>query len=71
MSCLRTKRVTIRKPRPCFGCLESIPAGCFANIQTNVDSGSIWDITLCGNCQEKALALHHDDEFGEGDLKDA
>lgn len=66
----RDKDVTVRKARRCFGCCEMIEKGDRANIQTNTADGKIYDIILCGTCQEKLVNYRYDDEFGEGDLKD-
>ena len=71
MSVLKGKYVTIRKPRKCFGCSEMLNKGDRASIQTNIDMGQIFDITLCSDCQDYVSDnLGSDDFFNEGDLKE-
>lgn len=71
MSILKSKMVTIRKPRKCFGCLVMLKVGDIASVTTNVDMGQIFDCTLCDECQDYVNDnLDSDDFFNEGDLKE-
>ena len=67
---LKSKRVTIRKPRLCFGCGHPLKKGDKAAIQTNVDNGTIFDIPLCDICDDIVSDMQYGDWFGEGDLKE-
>jgi hypothetical protein len=71
MDRIRDKKVTIRKPRKCFGCLSVMSKGDTAYTQTNSDDGRIYDLTVCVKCNTYIVRnLQSDDEFNEGELKD-
>lgn len=71
MRVLKSKMVTIRKQRKCFGCLDIIKVGDRASVTTTVDMGVIFDSTLCDDCQDYVNDnLSSDDFFSEGDLKE-
>ena len=71
MGVIRSKKVTIRKARTCFGCLDMLEKGTKANVRTVTDSGQIFDVTLCDSCRAYIYKnFTCDDEFYEGDLKE-
>lgn len=71
MGILKSKMVTIRKPRKCFGCLDMLKVGDIASVTTSVDMGQICDYTLCDECQDYVNDnLDSDDSFSEGDLRE-
>jgi hypothetical protein len=71
MDRIRDKKVTIRKPRKCFGCSDMMNKGDTAHTQTNSDNGQIHDITICVLCNAYVVNnLGADDDFCEGELKE-
>ncbi len=70
MSRISEKNVRIRKPRKCFGCLRMMEKGDLGHTQTNTEDGRIYSVTVCEDCEIIVRKMGHDDEFGEGELKD-
>ena len=64
------ERVSVRKPRKCFGCLDPLEKGATAYIQTNTQDGKIYKLTFCMACEKKICTeMRYDNEFSEGELR--
>lgn len=71
MNVISVKRVKIRKPRQCFGCLRKYPVTTEMECSVSFDSGKIYSCYICKQCREFIDTLSPDeleDGFYEGDL---
>ena len=67
MDRISDKIVKVRKPRPCFGCLQMMNKGDEVHSQTNSEDGKIYTLTVCKPCMSYVNELRIE-EYGEGDL---
>ena len=65
------KWVTTRKKHQCFGCLRKFPAGSELWRCVFTDGGSAYSIYTCAVCEAVYADWPGNEEYGEGDIRDA
>ncbi|MCK4624024.1 MAG: hypothetical protein KAV00_01845 [Phycisphaerae bacterium] len=69
--CISSKRVKIRKARPCFGCEMPQAVGTMMHAETTRDNGRLYTVHLCDHCKDAAMQhIGYGNAYYEGSLRE-